>query len=169
MRGKFGKSRGAEAAALPPFASGKAQLTLHLMLLPAVLLTLLFDYLPMPGVLIAFKDYDLFKGICASPWASSNGLEHFIDFFSSESCGRVIGNTVTLAALKLLFCTFPPLLLAVLLNEVKSSAYRRIIQTSSYLPHFISWSIAYGMMAPGMLEVNSLWSERHEYTERILR
>ncbi len=142
---KYGKPYKAGAVKLPPFARGKAQTALHLMLLPAIVLTLLFDYFPMPGIVIAFKDYDIFKGIWASPWASSHGFEHFIDFFASESCGRVICNTVTLAILKLAFCTFPPLFLAVLLNELKSSAYRRVVQTASYLPHFISWSIAYGI------------------------
>ena len=145
MQKKHIRSAEVRAVKLPPFARGKAQMALHLMLLPAIVLTLLFNYLPMPGIIIAFKDYDIFKGIFASPWANNHGFEHFIDFFSSESCGRVIFNTVTLAGLKLIFCTFPPLILAVLLNEVRSSAYRRMIQTASYLPHFISWSIAYGI------------------------
>lgn len=145
MQEKYSKPTTVKAVKLPPFARGKAQMALHLMLLPAILLTLLFNYFPMPGIIIGFKDYDIFKGVFASPWASNHGFEHFIDFFSSESCGRVIFNTVALAGLKLLFCTFPPLFLAVLLNEVRSSAYRRLIQTASYLPHFISWSIAYGI------------------------
>lgn len=145
MQELIDKSSRREVAKRPPFARGKAQMALHLMLVPAIVLTLLFDYLPMPGIIIAFKDYDIFKGVFASPWASKHGFEHFIDFFSSESSGRVICNTITLAGLKLLFCTFPPLFLAVLLNEVRNSAYRRLIQTASYLPHFISWSIAYGI------------------------
>lgn len=145
MQELFGKSSKRESVKLPPFARGKAQLALHFMLVPAIVLTLLFHYLPMPGIIIAFKDYDIFKGVFASPWASNHGFEHFIDFFSSESSGRAICNTITLAGLKLLFCTFPPLFLAVLLNEVRNSAYRRLIQTASYLPHFISWSIAYGI------------------------
>lgn len=145
MQKKHNKSFKGKAVNLPPFARGKAQTALHLMLLPAIALTFVFDYLPMPGIIIAFKDYDIFKGIFASPWAGNQGFEHFIDFFSSESCGRVIFNTVMLAGLKLVFCTFPPLLLAVLLNEVGNPAYRRMIQTASYLPHFISWSIAYGI------------------------
>ena len=66
---------------------GRSQLTLQLMVLPALIVVILFSYLPMYGVIIAFKNYDIFKGIMESPWARNNGLEHFIDFFSAPQAG----------------------------------------------------------------------------------
>ncbi len=123
----------------------KSQLTLQMMVLPAIVVTVLMSYLPMYGITIAFKNYNIFKGVANSPWARNNGFEHFIDFFSTESCWRVLGNTVYIAALKLLFCTWPPVLLAVMLNELRSSKFMKLSQTLSYLPHFIGWSIAYGI------------------------
>ncbi len=123
----------------------RSQLTLQMMVLPAILLVILMSYFPMYGVTIAFKNYNIFKGIANSPMAANNGFEHFIDFFSTESCWRVIGNTIYLSGLKLLFCTWPPILLAVLLNELRSAKFMKTVQTMSYLPHFIGWSIAYGI------------------------
>lgn len=123
----------------------KSQLTLQLMVLPAIIIVILMAYFPMYGVTIAFKKYNIFKGITDSPWASNNGFEHFVDFFSTESCWRVIGNTIYLSALKLVFCTWPPILLAVLLNELRNAKFMKTVQTMSYLPHFVGWSIAYGI------------------------
>ena len=119
----------------------KSQLSLQLMALPALLATLLFSYFPMYGVIIAFKNYNIFKGIMASPWAASNGLEHFIDFFNTPAAMGVVLNTIKMAVLMLLFTTWPPMLLAILLNEVRGTAFLKTVQTCSYLPHFISWVI----------------------------
>ncbi len=124
---------------------GKSQLTLQLMVLPALIVVILFSYLPMYGVIIAFKNYDIFKGIMESPWARNNGLEHFIDFFSAPQAGSILWNTVYMAFLKLLFCMFPPMLLAILLNEVRNVHFMKTVQTMSYLPHFISWAVAGGI------------------------
>ena len=123
----------------------KSQMTLQLMVLPAIIIVVLMSYFPMYGIVIAFKNYNIFKGIEASPWAANGGFEHFIDFFSTESCWRVIGNTLYIAVLKLALCTWPPIVLAVLLNELRSPRYMKTVQTLSYLPHFIGWSIAYGI------------------------
>ena len=119
-----------------------SQLTLQAMVLPAILIVICMSYFPMYGIQIAFKNYDLFTGINQSKWI---GLVHFKDFFSTESCWRVIGNTVYLAFLKLVFCMWPPILLAVLLNELRAPRFMKSVQTVSYLPHFIGWSIAYGI------------------------
>lgn len=123
----------------------KSQLTLQSMVLPALIVVILISYFPMYGVSIAFKDYNIFKGIGRSPWASNNGFEHFIDFFSTESCGRILFNTVYIAFLKLISLTWPPVVLAVLLNELKNAKVMKLSQTLSYLPHFIGWSVAYGI------------------------
>ena len=123
----------------------KSQLTLQAMVLPALIVVILISYFPMYGVSIAFKDYNIFKGIAASPIASNHGFEHFIDFFSTESCGRILFNTVYIAFLKLVTLTWPPVVLAVLLNELKNAKVMKLSQTLSYLPHFIGWSVAYGI------------------------
>ncbi len=123
----------------------KSQLTLQAMVVPALIVVILISYFPMYGVSIAFKDYNIFKGIANSPIASNHGFEHFIDFFSTESCGRTLFNTVYIAFLKLVCLTWPPVVLAVLLNELKNAKVMKLSQTLSYLPHFIGWSVAYGI------------------------
>lgn len=138
----------------------RSQTTLQMMVLPAAIVVILFSYLPMYGVIIAFKNYDIFKGIMESPWARNNGLEHFIDFFSAPQAGSVIWNTVYMAFLKLVFCMFPPMILAILLNEVRNIGFMKSVQTMSYLPHFISWAVAggifYNLLNPSRGAINTL-------------
>ncbi|MBQ7063405.1 MAG: sugar ABC transporter permease [Firmicutes bacterium] len=123
----------------------KSQLALQLMALPAIVSVILFSYLPMYGVIIAFKNYNIFKGIMASPWARNNGFEHFIDFFKTPAALSVVLNTLKMAGLMLVFTTWPPMLLAILLNELRSSKFMKTVQTCSYLPHFISWAVCGGI------------------------
>lgn len=141
----------------------KSQLSLQLMAFPALLATLLFSYFPMYGVIIAFKNYNIFKGIMASPWAASNGLEHFIDFFNTPAAMGVVLNTIKMAVLMLLFTTWPPMLLAILLNEVRGTAFLKTVQTCSYLPHFISWAVCggifYSLLNPTSGAVNILLTQ----------
>lgn len=123
------------------------QVELQLMILPAVIVVILFSYFPMYGILIAFKDYNIAKGIWESPWASAFGFEHFIDFFTkTPNAGQIIWNTVFIAILKLVFLTWPPVVLAIVINEVKHEQFKKITQTISYLPHFISWVIIGGII-----------------------
>jgi putative aldouronate transport system permease protein len=97
------------------------------------------------GIIIAFKDYTFVGGIFGSEWTSSNGFKHFIRFMSNPEFWRIFRNTIILAALRILV-TFPaPIILALLLNEVKSPAYKKILQTFSYLPHFVSFVIVYAV------------------------
>lgn len=124
----------------------KKEKEIHLMILPSLIVVILMAYFPMYGIIIAFKKYDLFKGFLKSPWASSNGFEHFIDFFNSPFFSTVITNTIIIAALKLTLLALPPVILAVMLNEIRHSGFKRISQTISYLPHFISWIILGGII-----------------------
>ena len=119
---------------------------LHLMVLPAILFVLLMDYFPMYGILVAFKRYDVFKGVLDSPWAKNSGFEHFIDFFKAPTVWNVLRNTLVIAFLKLGFLSFPPVILAVVLNEVRVGAFKKVSQTVSYLPHFISWVVVGGII-----------------------
>jgi putative aldouronate transport system permease protein len=137
-----------------------SQLSLQLMALPALIAVIVFSYFPMYGVIIAFKNYNVFKGIMASPWAGQHGLEHFLDFFKTPSAMSVVLNTIKMAVLMLIFTTWPPMLLAILLNEVRGAGFMKTVQTCSYLPHFISWAVCggifYSLLNPTRGAVNLL-------------
>jgi putative aldouronate transport system permease protein len=119
------------------------QWDLQLMVVPAMIFIFVFSYLPMYGVLMAFQDYQLFGGFFQSPWV---GLKHFEAFFNSPDFWTVMRNTIVISLLKLCFGFPAPILLALMLNEVRRMAFKRIIQTVSYLPHFLSWVIVGGFV-----------------------
>lgn len=110
----------------------------YLLVLPVVLYYLIFCYKPMYGLIIAFKNFSPAAGILGSDWAGSHGFQNFIDFFGSYYFWRLLKNTLTISLATLAFGFPAPILLALLLNEVKSTAFKRVTQTISYMPHFIS-------------------------------
>lgn len=115
----------------------------YLLMLPGLLYFLIFEYVPMWGIVIAFFDYRPWLGLSNSPFV---GLENFRMFFESIYFVRLMRNTLIISLLSL-FLYFPaPILLALLLNEVRHSLYKRFIQTVSYLPHFISWVVIGGLL-----------------------
>lgn len=122
---------------------------LYLMLLPALALLFLFNYVPMYGVLIAFQDYKFMKGILASRWI---GLDNFIVLFRKASFLNALRNTFMISGLRLLFGFPAPILFALLLNEVRMGRFKKTVQTISYMPYFVSWVVISGMM----IEVFSL-------------
>lgn len=128
---------------------------LYLLMLPGILYFLIFRYWPIYGLVIAFKDYRVFDGILASPWV---GLEHFESLFANPLFMRSIRNTLVISGLKLLVGFTPPILLALMLNEVRWAKFKRFVQTVSYLPHFLSWIIIYGILlaflSPGQGLIN---------------
>ncbi|BBI31990.1 ABC transporter permease [Cohnella abietis] len=117
------------------------QWEIQLMVLPGLILIFIFSYIPMYGVLTGFKDYNIIKGFVASPWV---GFKHFELFFNSPDFSRVMRNTVLLSLLKFVIGFPAPILLALMLNEVKNMYFKRIVQTVSYLPYFLSWVIVAG-------------------------
>ena len=111
---------------------------LYLMALPGIAYFIVFKYVPMGGLVIAFQDYSPFRGIFNSPWV---GFEHFIRFFTEDTFVMLLTNTVVISLLLMIF-SFPiPIILALLLNEVRTKVFQRGIQTVIYLPHFMSWVI----------------------------
>lgn len=115
---------------------------LYLLVLPALVFLFIFRYGPMYGIQIAFKDYNFLKGITGSEWV---GLKHFRLLFTDAEFPRVVRNTILISLYKL-FIGFPaPIILALLLNEIKNSLYKRTVQTISYIPHFISWVVISGI------------------------
>lgn len=116
---------------------------LYLLLAPGLVYFLCFRYLPMGGIVVAFKDYNIFAGIRESPWV---GFEHFRTLFHSLRFWRVFRNTLIISAYKVLFLFPLPIVLALLLNEMRSKGVKRTVQTVIYLPHFISWVVIGGVI-----------------------
>ena len=116
---------------------------LYLMILPVIAYYIIFHYLPMGGLIIAFKDYRVARGIFGSKWV---GLKHFIGFFESEYAWRTIRNTLSISCLGIVFSFPAPIILAILLNEVKHEHFKKAVQTITYMPHFISLVIICAMV-----------------------
>ncbi|RCX20485.1 carbohydrate ABC transporter membrane protein 1 (CUT1 family) [Fontibacillus phaseoli] len=127
------------------------QIDLQLMVIPALILIFIFSYIPMYGILMAFQDYKIGRSFSSSPWV---GFKHFSYFFHSPEFGMVMRNTIVISLLKF-FIGFPaPILLALMLNEVRRMAFKRVVQTITYLPHFMSWVILGGLVS-AMLAVDN--------------
>ena len=121
-----------------PLYSWKSQIMLLAMVLPAFALVIVFNYIPLYGITIAFRDIKM-SHIWSSPWVDP-WYKYFM-FMKSPIFWKVFKNTVKIACTKYLFGVLPPLILALLLNELRSNRYKRFVQTVSYLPNFISWVI----------------------------
>ncbi|OJG21013.1 hypothetical protein RR47_GL001482 [Enterococcus columbae DSM 7374 = ATCC 51263] len=111
---------------------------LYVLLIPGLTYFLVFRYAPMYGLIIAFKDYVPFLGITGSKWI---GLQNFRDFFTNPDFFRILGNTLIIALLNIIFAFPAPIILALLLNEVRKKIFQRVVQTFVYVPHFLSWTI----------------------------
>ncbi|MCI8622674.1 MAG: sugar ABC transporter permease [Provencibacterium sp.] len=120
----------------------KRDFELYLLLLLPVVYYVVFKYVPMYGVTIAFKDYNMFKGILASDWV---GLDVFKEIFQMKNFYTVVRNTFLINGFDLLLGFPAPVLLAILLNEIRSVHFKKISQTVLYLPHFLSWVIIGGI------------------------
>ena len=117
--------------------------SLYVLVLPVLLFYVLFHYRPMYGAIIAFKDYTPALGVAKSPWV---GLANFARFFKSVYFVRLIKNTILLSVYSLIFGFPAPIILALLLNEVRSRKFKSLTQTITYLPHFISLIVVTGML-----------------------
>ncbi|HBG75402.1 ABC transporter permease subunit [Eubacteriales bacterium mix99] len=115
----------------------------YLMILPVLAFYILWCYGPMYGILLAFKDYAPRKGIIGSSWA---GIRYFVEFFKSPYAFRVVRNTIMINFWNLVIGFPLPIVFALLLNEVRSTGYKRTVQTITYMPHFISTVILCGML-----------------------
>lgn len=112
------------------------------MLIPGLLFYIVFRYVPLLGSVIAFKDYNIFEGILRSDWV---GLKWFLQVFRSDYFGSLLVNTLAISLYQILFSFPVPIILALLMNEVRKMSFKRTIQTVIYLPHFLSWSIVAGL------------------------
>jgi putative aldouronate transport system permease protein len=130
---------------------------LYLLLLIPLSFVLVFKYAPMSGLVLAFKDYKIARGFWGSEWV---GLEVFAEIFAKHDFGRAVRNTLLLNSLDLVFSFTIPVLLAILLNEIKNVKFKRVNQTLLYLPHFLSWiiigAIAYQLLSESNGVINNL-------------
>ena len=126
----------------------KTHMVLYVMMIPALLYTLIFKLVPMYGMIIAFKDYNIFGGdnafdsISQSEWI---GFKNFLNIFNQPDFLRVLGNTFIIAFMKLIFLFPIPVIIALLLSELVCHRFKKIIQTIIYLPHFFSWVVVAGI------------------------
>lgn len=130
-----------------PLQSGRlrmfrSNIALYIMLVPGILYFFIFRYIPFYGLTIAFKDFQLLKGIQASPWV---GFVHFEKLFSDSIFLSILQNTFLISLYKLLWGFPVPIIFALMLNEVRNRYFKKTIQTFSYLPYFISWVILSGI------------------------
>lgn len=120
----------------------RKNIDLYILLIPGLAFLFLFKYTPMYGILIAFQDFNIFKGISGSTWV---GLSNFNKLFRSEEFYMVFKNTLIISTYKVLFLFPLPIFVALVLNEIKAMFFKRSIQTIVYLPHFLSWVIIGGL------------------------
>ncbi|WP_441879696.1 ABC transporter permease [Paenibacillus sp. 2TAB26] len=116
---------------------------LFLLLMPGLLYFIVYRYIPMLGNIIAFQDFSPFRGFLNSEWV---GFQHFKTIFSDQEVIRVLWNTLLLSFLQIGFAFPVPIILAIMLNEIKNERYKRIIQSIVYLPHFLSWVVVIGIV-----------------------
>jgi len=128
---------------------------LYLMLLPGVVYYAVYKYAPMYGTVIAFKDFNMMLGILDSPWADP-WYKHFKYFYDSPYFESILTNTILISMYKMAWGIAPGIVFAILLNEVRSQAFKRVVQTITYLPHFLSWVIIYGILLIFLSETSGL-------------
>lgn len=123
---------------------------LQAMALLGIAWMIVFNYVPMYGIIIAFKDFNIVKSIAEAPWT---GLKHFKAFMEDDNLGYVIKNTLGMSVLKLLIGFPLPIGFALFLNELRSIRFKKLVQTISYLPHFLSWVVLGGILATWLADV----------------
>ena len=141
--GNMAQTKRREREAAPKKKSVMRNWRLYVMCAPAVIYFILFAYKPMYGILISFQDYNVVKGISGSPWV---GFKHFEKFLFDDYFWTLVRNTLLINIYNLLWGFPAPIILAILLNELRSERFKKVIQNISYLPHFISTVVVCGML-----------------------
>lgn len=121
----------------------KSNIPLYVLLFPSIILLIMFAYIPMLGLVIAFKDYSPANGILNSPWA---GFKYFTQFFNSVQFGTTMMNTLKISIYSILVGFPLPILLALLCNQIRTGKFKKVFQVTTYLPHFISTMVMCGMI-----------------------
>lgn len=121
----------------------KTSMTLVVLMLPAMILLAIFNYGPLFGLLMAFQKFTPFKGVFGSPWV---GFDNFVWFLTDAKFWQVFRNTLIISFYDLIFGFTAPIIFAILANEIRNMAFKRVMQTISYLPHFLSWVVVGGLV-----------------------
>ncbi|MBP1996675.1 ABC transporter permease [Paenibacillus eucommiae] len=131
----------------------------YIMMVPGLAYYLIFSYLPMGGLVIAFKEYSLLKGVWDSPWV---GFDNFRTIFSSPDFFNILKNTLLISFYRIIFGMFPDVLLALMLNEIRVGWFKRFVQTITYGPHFLSWVIVFGIVYAFLTPGSGLLSQLYK-------
>lgn len=142
MKAATKQSRSRSRSSGSKWASIRKEWGLYLMLIPGLVFLLIFKYTPMYGLVIAFQDFSIFRGISGSEWV---GLKHFEKLMVNDQFLSVFRNTVIISVYKLIFLFPAPIIIAILLNEIRKMMFKKVVQSIIYLPHFISWVIVSGL------------------------
>lgn len=140
----------------PPSGWGKrwgrlyAQRHVQIMALLGVAWMIVFNYVPMYGIIIAFKEYNIVRSIAEAPWV---GFDHFKEFFQDDNFVNVMKNTLGISLIKLIVGFPLPIIFALFLNEMRSVRFKKAVQTISYLPHFLSWVVLGGILTTWLSDV----------------
>lgn len=126
---------------------------IYLFMVPAIIWFIIFAYTPMFGLILAFKDYKYNMGMFGSPWV---GFRYFKNFLSDPMFFNVISNTLKISILKIAFGFPAPILLALMINEVTNSKFKRVVQTVSYMPYFVSWVVVITLLSKFLSPTNGL-------------
>ena len=138
------------------------QMELQMFALIGLAFQMVFSYLPMFGIIIAFKEYKINTGISGFFTSKFVGFKYFIEFFTDYRFGELVRNTLVISTLKLIFAFPIPILLAIMISEVGNNVFRRVVQTVTYLPNFISWILVYGISV-------ALFSENTGIVNQVLK
>lgn len=153
---KLNKGVALSSAKVSKWKTFKKEKTLHIIIWIGLLFVLVFSYIPMAGIIVAFKNYKITSGlwgIFTSEWV---GLKWFEEFVTGPMFYTVVRNTLAISLLKLVFAFPIPIIFALMINEIRSTGFKRVVQTASYLPHFISWVVVTGLCYTMFSSVNGL-------------
>ena len=135
------------------------QKEIQLFALAGVVYLLIFSVLPMFGIILAFKSYKITSGVAGIFTSEWVGLKYFKEFFSDYRFPELLRNTIAISTLKMIFAFPFPILLAVLISECKNKVFKRVVQTVSYLPNFISWVLVYGISSALLAQSSGVINE----------
>lgn len=141
---------------------------LFFLLIPGLVYYIIFHYVPIYGLLIAFKDYKPTLGVFASPWASYGGFGHFVRFLQTPDMLNYVWNTIALSVLHIIWLFPFAILLALFINELRSVKFKKVVQTISYLPHFVSVTAVAGMLTLFLSSQGTLASAGNYANEGLL-
>jgi len=142
----------------------KKTIPLYVLLAPAMVALFLFNYIPMYGIIIAFQDYSVFKGIVGSDWV---GWKHFSYFLNDRTFWVVMKNTMIINLYDLLFGFTAPIVFALLVSELYQRRFKKLVQTISYLPHFLSWVVVSGIVYQLLSPTDGLFNKLIEWLFQI--